>query len=131
MRYINNLNEMIKRVTKDNSESNLKELISEFNKLNSEVINFSSCSMEELYDTDIFLYGRVIGHFVPISFHKNCYHSDNVTIKLPLMIPDKLDKINLIIKAYESIYQWCMHMLYNMKATPMFNKTRLKKGENK
>lgn len=74
MTYINNLNEMIKGVIKDNSESNLKELISKFKKLNSEVINFSSYSMEELYDTDIFLYGQIIGHFVPISFHKNCYH---------------------------------------------------------
>nr|DAR65118.1 MAG TPA: hypothetical protein [Caudoviricetes sp.] len=127
MTYINNLNEMIKRVIKDNSESNLKELISEFKKLNSEIINFLSYNMEELYDTDIFLYGQIIGHFVPISFHKNCYHGDNFAIKSTPMSSDKLDKIMLIIKAYESIYQWSMHVLYKMNDTPMFSKARLKK----
>lgn len=116
------INQSILRTIKDSSEDNLKEVISHLRRALCKHRYLGACDLQELHNADIFLYTEVIGDFVPRSFHINCYHR---TDDEPLLLtPNRIDAVMLIFAAYESTYQWCMHLLYNINDKPMFNKTR-------
>ena len=119
------INQSILRTIKDSSEDNLKEVISHLRRAICKHRYLGACDLQELHNTDIFLYTEVIGDFVPRSFHINCYHRGGDE---PLLLtPNKIDTVMSIFAAYESTHQWCMHMLYNINDKPMFNKARHKK----
>ena len=119
------INQSILRTIKDSSEENLKEAISHLRRALCKHRYLGVCDLQELHNADIFLYTEVIGDFVPRSFHINCYHR---TGDEPLLLtPNKIDTVMSIFAAYESIHQWCMHILYNINDKPMFNKARYKK----
>lgn len=125
MLNIMEVNNSITRVINDNSEENLKEAISHLRRALCKHRYLGACDLQELHNTDIFLYTEVIGDFVPRSFHINCYHRGGDE---PLLLtPNKIDTVMSIFAAYESTHQWCMHLLYNINDKPMFNKARHKK----
>lgn len=123
MTYISEVNKLVEIVVNDCNITNLKILISRLKKLSFEILNFTSYDDQELYDTDIYLYTNVIGDFVPLIFHNMCYHYE-LLINKPRDIDDKkFNRICYIVRAYESIYQWCMHKLYAIMDTVVFKKS--------
>ena len=116
------VNNSIIKAIDDSSEENLKEAISQLSKAVCKPKYLQSPSVQELYDIDIWLYTVVIGEFVPATYHNRCYH--HIGDELPLIAPNKFEKVMSIFRAYESIYQWCMHLLYTINDKPMFNKAR-------
>ena len=116
------VNNSIIKAIDDSSEENLKEAISQLSKAVCKSKYLQSPSVQELYDIDIWLYTVVIGEFVPATYHNRCYH--HISDELPLIAPNKFEKVMSIFRAYESIYQWCMHLLYTINDKPMFNKAR-------
>lgn len=116
------VNNSIDKVINECSEENLKEAISQLRKATTKPRYLQSASVQELYDVDIYLYTDVIGRFIPATFHNKCYH--HVGDELILVAPGKFDKVMSIFRAYETAYQWCMHMLYTINEKPMFNSAR-------